>query len=1406
MAVTQTSGTWTVAQWTVPLENSLDDVSYDGTPDALVIATGAIQSIERPENTDEGIAHLTKYSSTFTTDAAEPFEFHMGACGEAIILVDGVEIGRLDSASLPGAATATCPATGAPVCLCQTQNQYDIEDFSVDLSAGEHTLEVIYLAHPASNGIAVDWTPGDTGRQTLDLTIPETFDTETDAEGDGEWGEVIDWPIIPIHSIVLPDGNILTFGTNEAGVQGAQFVYDVYNPETDTHYTLPNTAGTDIFCSQMVLDPKSGNVIIMGGDVRGDPNLPGVNKGVDDITVFNTKTYAMESADDDLIYERWYASVTTLSDGTILTLGGSNSTGQTSTIPEIYDSETGPRALTDAAMPSMNRSYARVWENSNGEVIVIESAGREIFKLDTEGTGSVTKIGVLPFNTNWLDPGVMFDQDQVLMIDRDGGLWEGDISGSTPSFVKTAQLPAGRTNGQLLMAEDGTVLVIGGTEDNSTGTGLPALQQAQKYAVRYDPDTNEFDVLASEELGRLYHSTGTVLPDGRILSAGGGAPGPLKNLNAQIFRPESHYDENGNLAERPVIEDAPSNIDSGETFLLDVDNALEISTVGALRSGGNSHSNNSDARFLELDFKIIDTNTIEVTAVDGNVMLPGLWMVSVTDNDGVPSEASLIGVDMAPIGEPNADTVFETTATARFDDLDAGPWQRVFDFGNGPADDNILLSQEGATNNMTFHIYDGASGPATLTAQNAIVEGETATWTAAVDETGLMQIYKNGSLIAQGPGIVPNDVDRSSNLVGKSNWEADTDLVGEVLFIEHSDIGGEITEPDDGIAFDAIVTARFDDLSDGAWQSIYDFTDGPDMNNVTLGQNSNSNDMAFHIYRDGEFTKIVAKDVIIEGEVAQWRTTVDDEGYMELYKNGELVAEGQGQVPADIVRPLMLIGGSSWPDDNPLNGEVFGIWHTEIGGTIDPPIGPPIDPPEVDLMFDATVTVRFDDVDGGDWQPVFDFGAGLAQDNILLTQFYGRDDMAFYVFDGSTSHKIVAKDSITEGETATWRTTVDENGKMSLYKNGELLVSGAGVVPNDVERDSMYVGQSNWPSDTPLIGEVIAIEHSDVGGEIIDPDEPPSGDLVFSATALARFDDIEGGDWQAVFDFGDGQAQDNILLTQHGGSTDMTFYVFDGSTAHKITAEDVLVDGELAEWRTTVDDSGYMELYKNGALVAEGQGVVPNDVDRDAMWVGRTSWPGDTPLIGEVLKIEHTDVGGEISDPDDAETLFEVEAVVQFDDLDGAAWQPIVDFGNGPDADNISLTQAGITNDMALYVYDGDKASHITAFGVIEEGETATWNASVNSAGKMEIYKDGTLVASGYGHAPNDVVRENMLVGESNWEGEGPLIGKIHALKVSELPDGSADDDSVEAFLADFPTVDVPEEDLPEIEEEDLVA
>jgi hypothetical protein len=1380
MSLISTSETWTVERWNVGLDLGLDDVSFDADPDRYEVTTGTIQGLgARGEMPGEGLSHLTRFSATFTTDEVTPFEFHIGACGEAAVIVNGEEIGRLDSSTLPGAATATCPATGASVCLCQTQNQYDIEDFLVNLPAGEHTLEIVYLAHPASNGIAVDWTPGDVGRQSLDLTLPEAV-SDVDAEGDGEWGEMLDWPLIPIHSIVLPDGNILTFGTNEQGVQGAQFVYDVYNPITNTHFTLPNTAGTDIFCSQMVIDPSSGNIILMGGDTRGDPDLPGVNKGVDDITIFNTKTYTMESAPEDLEFERWYASVMTLSDGTMLTVGGSNSTGATSTIPEIYDSQTGEtRALTGANMPSINRNYPHMWENSEGEIIIIEVQGREMFRLDTEGTGSVTKIGTLPFNTNWLDPSIMIGKDEVLMVDRDGGLWEGDISGSVPSFVKTAQLPAGRTNGNFSLTADGSVIITGGTEDNSTGSTVAALNQAQKAAIKYDPDTNEFEVLASEELGRLYHSTGTTLPDGRILSAGGGAPGPLKNLNAQIFRPDNHFDAEGNLAVRPEITDAPSNIDSGSTFQMDVSNALEIESVGAVRSGGISHSTNTDGRYLELEFKIIDTNTIEVTTDPGSVMLPGLWMVSVTDAGGVPSVSALMGVDMAPIGPADVDIAFETTVTVRFDDLGAGADQTVFDFGTGAGTDGITLTQNGTSGDIIFTVNDGAT-PFSITASGAIVEGEIATFTTKVDDDGLMQLYKNGSLIAQGPGAVPADVVRDSMLVGRSNTEGDTPLVGEVLFIEHSDVGGEIiTEPETDLVFEATATVRFDDLDGGDWQRVFDFGNGPASDNILLTQAGGSNDMTFHVYDGWQQFSVTAEGAIVEGEVATWTAAIDSDGLMQIYKNGDLLAEGEGIVPPDVDRASLLIGRSNWTGDAPLIGEVLSIDFTDVGGEI-------IEDP--DTVFEATATVRFDDLDGGNWQRVFDFGNGPGADNILLGQQGSSNDMTFHVYDGGRQVTLTAQDAIVEGETATWTAQIDETGMMQILKDGEVLAEGPGIVPSDVARESMLVGRSNWSNNTPLIGEVISISHTDVGGEITEV-----GETSFEATALVRFDDLDAGAWQRVFDFGNGPAQDNILLTQQGASNNMTFQIHDGGQMYAITAEGAITEGEVAKWSAAVDENGLMQIFKDDALVAEGQGVAPTDVVRENLLVGRSNWPNDTPLVGEVIEIGHSDVGGEIVD--DPEMAFEVTATVRFDDLEAGDWQRVFDYGNGPGADNILMGQQSGSDNMTFHIYQAGEQYVLTAPGAIVEGETATWSVQIDETGFMEMSKDGDVLAQSQGVVPADIVRVNELVGQSAWSSDTPLVGEVLALDVDFDPD-------VEVAPAALPVFDFTAQQVAELEAE----
>ena len=90
--------------------------------------------------------------------------------------------------------------------------------------------------------------------------------TTRDLEGDGEWGRIIPDALIAIHSIVLPDGKVLSFGTDgTAGNYDARFVYSLYDPMTDELKVLPNTTGTNIFCSNMSIDPNTGNVIIMGG-------------------------------------------------------------------------------------------------------------------------------------------------------------------------------------------------------------------------------------------------------------------------------------------------------------------------------------------------------------------------------------------------------------------------------------------------------------------------------------------------------------------------------------------------------------------------------------------------------------------------------------------------------------------------------------------------------------------------------------------------------------------------------------------------------------------------------------------------------------------------------------------------------------------------------------------------------------------------------------------------------------------------------------------------------------------------------------------------------------------------------------------------------------------------------------
>ncbi len=80
----------------------------------------------------------------------------------------------------------------------------------------------------------------------------------------------------------------------------------------------------------------------------------------------------------------------------------------------------------------------------------------------------------------------------------------------------------GRRQNNLTVLADGSVLATGG---NSSGAGLVDLNNGVYAAERWNPATGTWTTLAAESVTRQYHSTALLLPDGRVLSSGGGICG-----------------------------------------------------------------------------------------------------------------------------------------------------------------------------------------------------------------------------------------------------------------------------------------------------------------------------------------------------------------------------------------------------------------------------------------------------------------------------------------------------------------------------------------------------------------------------------------------------------------------------------------------------------------------------------------------------------------------------------------------------------------------------------------------------------------------------------------------------------------------------------------------------------------
>ncbi len=107
-------------------------------------------------------------------------------------------------------------------------------------------------------------------------------------------------------------------------------------------------------------------------------------------------------------------------------------------------------------------------------------------------------------------------------------------------------------------------------------------------------------------------------------------------------------------------------------------------------------------------------------------------------------------------------------------------WARFIDFGNGDANNNILFARGGTTNSLVFEVYDGNTTGGKVYGTGAITNNEWHHYVAAMTSTGQVVIYKDGVRVGLGNTSVPNDVLRTSNFIGESNWAGDAFYTGQM--------------------------------------------------------------------------------------------------------------------------------------------------------------------------------------------------------------------------------------------------------------------------------------------------------------------------------------------------------------------------------------------------------------------------------------------------------------------------------------------------------------------------------------------------------------------------------------------------------------------------------------------------
>ena len=467
----------------------------------------------------------------------------------------------------------------------------------------------------------------------------------------GTWTAPISFPIVPVHMTTTADGKVVMWD----GFKNAVNSERVYDPVTGTFTPIPT--GRNLFCAVNIKLPD-GRVLSAGGHILA-------RQGTKDLNLYSPAT-GQWTRGPDMVRARWYPSATTLADGRVFVISGDEITSQlgaprplivaSNTTPEIYD----PAQNSWTPVPSAARRiplYPFMFVLPNGRLF---DAGPDTATRTLDlATGTWSFVDTSPIDGH---SAVMYRPGKILKsgswsdpdypgLDSTNAAAAIDMTAPTPAWRSVAPMQRKRGYHTLTALPDGTVLATGGGYKSG---GVDPADAVLDHEI-WDPVTDRWTTVASTVRPRLYHSSATLLPDGRILLAGGGAL-PSRDApderNGEIFSPP--YLHKG---PRPTIASAPTTVGHGTSFAIQTPDAASIDKVSLVRMSSVTHNIDADQRFQHLSFSQVAGGLRIDAPVDANTAPPGLYQLFILNASGVPSVAAIVtlpvvGADSTPPGVP----------------------------------------------------------------------------------------------------------------------------------------------------------------------------------------------------------------------------------------------------------------------------------------------------------------------------------------------------------------------------------------------------------------------------------------------------------------------------------------------------------------------------------------------------------------------------------------------------------------------------------------------------------------------------------------------------------------------------------------------------------------------------------